>query len=339
MHVEWLAPATCPSADTLQSETLRLLGNPPPGALHHVASAHAVVTEPQTGTWHVSLTTVVDGVRGAREIDAASCSALADATALIVALAIDPSSASIAARSGPTGSTGAANLGPAPSSSSPAPPSSAQPAGPPTAPEPRARPREAAQPAAPHADRAAASDVASPARLSVGASVAGDVGSLPAVALGAAVGVEWRLVRTAPWHVRASASAWVPQDATAGAPGGAEGARLHLYAASLTGCYEPHVWSLEVGPCAGLEVALLTADGFGTSIPLSGQGSWLSPIAGLASSFGLTRAVALTWEIDGLVPLARPSYVVQEASGATLSVHRPSAIAGRMGIGLQGRFF
>ena len=84
----WQAPAGCPSRDELRAEIARLLGGdirvPQGGDI----KAHAVVAHGQT--WVLFMETELAGRPGRRSIEAASCQDLADATALIIALMIDP---------------------------------------------------------------------------------------------------------------------------------------------------------------------------------------------------------------------------------------------------------
>ena len=84
----WQAPAGCPSRDDLRAKIARLLGGeirvPKGGDIKAVA----VVAQGQT--WSLAIETELAGQPGRRSIEAASCQDLADATALIIALMIDP---------------------------------------------------------------------------------------------------------------------------------------------------------------------------------------------------------------------------------------------------------
>jgi hypothetical protein len=84
----WQAPSGCPSRDDLRAEIARLLGGairvPKGGDI----KARAVVAHGQT--WSLAIETELAGQPGRRSIEAASCQDLADATALIIALMIDP---------------------------------------------------------------------------------------------------------------------------------------------------------------------------------------------------------------------------------------------------------
>jgi hypothetical protein len=88
LTLTWLAPAGCPGTSEVRAEIARLLGGTigavPGGRLQ----ARAVVTQGQT--WAVNLETESGGNVGQRSLDAGSCRELAHATALIIALMIDP---------------------------------------------------------------------------------------------------------------------------------------------------------------------------------------------------------------------------------------------------------
>jgi hypothetical protein len=84
----WQAPVGCPNTGEVRAEIARLLGGTigvvPGGGLQ----ARAVVTH--AATWAVALETTSAGQAGQRSLEAGSCRELANATALIIALMIDP---------------------------------------------------------------------------------------------------------------------------------------------------------------------------------------------------------------------------------------------------------
>ena len=87
-NLDWQAPAGCPPRDDVQTEVARLLGGEIRIAQGKDIQARAVAVHAQT--WSVAIETRVAGRRGRRSIEAASCQDLANATALILALMIDP---------------------------------------------------------------------------------------------------------------------------------------------------------------------------------------------------------------------------------------------------------
>jgi len=87
--LEWQAPSTCPTRETVLDRTERLVGST------HVASAttelrvRASVEQSLTGVWQL-LFDSSQGSAQARQMQGKSCAEMADAAALLLALLIDP---------------------------------------------------------------------------------------------------------------------------------------------------------------------------------------------------------------------------------------------------------
>jgi hypothetical protein len=96
LRLEWGAPVDCPSSSDVLAETKRLLGAPPTPPAGENWTAHATVT--YRGIWSVDLEVRTRGVQH-RRLQAQTCRGLADATALILALMIDPDAAGVRAAS------------------------------------------------------------------------------------------------------------------------------------------------------------------------------------------------------------------------------------------------
>lgn len=84
----WDAPAECPARAQVEMEISRLLGGRIQIAQGGDLDAQATVV--RGAAWSVSLTTRHAGRAGRRSLDALSCRSVAEATALIIALMIDP---------------------------------------------------------------------------------------------------------------------------------------------------------------------------------------------------------------------------------------------------------
>src|SRR5262245_48356488 len=84
----WQAPAECPDQTYVRGEVEQLLAGGEPRPVH--VDARARIERANERDWRVWLTTTRDGITGERTVESDSCRSLADATALIVALAIDP---------------------------------------------------------------------------------------------------------------------------------------------------------------------------------------------------------------------------------------------------------
>lgn len=86
LRLTWTAPAGCPSTEDVRAATLRSLNA---RTASGVLEANAAV-EQKHSSWSVHLRTKHGDATGERTIDAATCQGLADATAVILALALVP---------------------------------------------------------------------------------------------------------------------------------------------------------------------------------------------------------------------------------------------------------
>jgi len=111
VSLTWDAPPACSDAKTIEAEVQRLLGVSTVSPEKHVV-ARAKVVSAGRGALRVQLTTDRGAAHGVRTVDAASCRAAAESTALILALTIDP--AQVAARGVASGAGAIAAPVPAP---------------------------------------------------------------------------------------------------------------------------------------------------------------------------------------------------------------------------------
>ncbi|MFO0762547.1 MAG: hypothetical protein U0359_39270 [Byssovorax sp.] len=310
----WKAPEGCPAAAEVSAEVDRLLG--PKGARPAAPiQAEASVVADDRGGYRVHLETRSSGPTRVREIKGSSCKALADATALILAMMIDPSAALASA---PPSASASAPPPPAPppsasASAPPAPPPSASastPPPPPSAPPaPPPRPIPSIEPRAPRA----------PLTLGFSGQAVIDAGSLPGVSpglsLGAAVG--YRFLRG-----EIGALFLPARDQTAATKASA-GATVDLLAGTLTGCFWPTVWKLQLGPCAGLELGRIRARAFGVTSPGEGTALWSAFRAGGGLAWSPIAPLFLGLRLEMAVPLQRPGFVI----GNVGTVYRPSPVA------------
>jgi hypothetical protein len=370
VKLEWLAPAGCPATAAVLAQVERILG-PATSAERKDVTARAVVSRAGHGRWQVALTTRVGAWTGERSFSADSCKALADATALIVALTVDPERASLAPAAlpapptatvttpttpaVPTATTTPSPAGPPGEPSSPSPSGSAAtsaassttaapPPGPAptqaTTPSPSSPAAEsAASPAKPPlapaaAERATPVEPASTARhhFALGASGSGELGSLPDTAFGAEVSGAWL-----PWRLRfeLAGAYWAAQ--TAPVPGRPrESGQFETTSLAGRGCFAVVQYAFELSPCAVLEVFHMNATGFGTSQDMQGSADWVALGGGVLAAWSFARELALRVDLEVRAPLTRPQFVVQGDAGP---VHQPSAVGGRGAIGLEFRFF
>ena len=333
--LRWTAPAECPDGAYVQGEIARLLGGQAQGTDAHV-DATAVATHPAGGSWHVDLVTHTASSKGARALDADSCRALADATALILAMMVNPTkvlevsaSASSSLPPLPAPTTPAASSWSSASSAPPAataaPPlatTSASP--PPTASAPRDDPAPATS-----------STSAARARWSIAAGGLVDAGSFPSIAFGATASLA---VTAGALRVEAAGS-YVPSARTslADRPGSAV---FSLTSASLrVGVVLPFGarW-LEWTPVAGVELAQIKASSDRIASPAEGTTGRTSVSLGVIALLPLGSAFALRLLVEGLAPLQRTEFVIDQLAGGQSVVHREPLVVGRASLGVSLRF-
>jgi len=306
-ELSWDAPASCPDRATVETRVEKLVG----GAKSDVV-AEARVTTTKDG-YHLTLVTTRGGVRGERALDDASCDALAESAALIVAMAIDPAAA-LAADETPPQPTPTPLLA-APTPNELPPPSSeivvAPPVDEPVEPAPTRR-----KPA-----------LVPRFLASVGGDVVANV--FPGAALGASASVGVLLDRV---RLDVGGRYSPSRDYALSAPAGASG-EFELLVGTARGAWLWTVGAWELAPTLGLEAGRARGRGRGVSTSLEGRALWLAASVGAlatlhAGSFGLTGELAL------LAPLTRPSFVIEGAG----TVHTPAAVALRAGISAEFRF-
>jgi hypothetical protein len=151
----------------------------------------------------------------------------------------------------------------------------------------------------------------------------------PAVEVGAKAGLRlgWALIelgaRSALTAARAGAAA---RPATGGA--------FTLAAGSVAGCALLGGGGLRGGPCAGLELGQLRARAVGVSRSTPRAAWWLAASAGAGLSWETARRLAVSLRLDGLVPLERPQFEIDNVG----PVFRTAALCGRIAVGLDLRF-
>lgn len=251
--------------------------------------------------WHVDLVIRTGQGSGERSFEAASCAELASAVALIVALTVDPS-----------------RRPPEPDAAPPPVADASPPAPPPAAPPPTS-----------------SSDGV---RMAIGAEALGDVGALPSASVGGGVTLALLLGRA---RLEARGRLFVSQRALDPAQQ-TQGVDLGLLGGGARGCFAVLTGELALAPCVGSEIERIGAAGFGAggSSVFSSDGTWASLDGGLLSTWAPFSALAFRLDAEVLVPFARPSFVVLAPNGAVAGVlHRPSPLGGRLGLGVELRFF
>jgi hypothetical protein len=337
VQLEWSAPGACPQAAHVHAEVERLVGGWEKVARERGIEAEAQVALTSPRRWRLVLRVRGAEAEGTRVLEGESCEALADAAALVLALALSPEA--VEEQAALAGASSGAEAVAGPRTSGPEEPGGAL-----TAPQPSEKgrthdvaameePEDGASPGLGPVEAPAHATPTGETRTSarLGLEIVGDAGTLPRPALGAAVvgGVAWRRLR-----VVGSVMALGPRRGTLEAPEGA-GGRFLLVAAAVRVCgvlLDRRRGYL--GPCTALELGTLRGEGEGVSDPGRGRALWAAVAGGVQAGMRLMGPWFLTLRVEALVPLARPTFLL-EGIGA---VHRPSAAVGRVGLGLEVGF-
>jgi len=280
IELAWKAPAECPAQDAVVGEVARVLGHLPAGAPLELATKSA---------------------QSQRQLVAASCEAIASATALIVAVAIEGGVMPESPRAAQLNT--ASNDGRAP-------------AGPPFFRS------QLLVSAAGVLDDGAMPTIAGGFELGIGWT-------------GAWRAWRVRLLASAALFPDQRKLADEPRLAT-----NSEGGDFRLLDASGRACGGIVLGSFDLGPCVGAEFDSIDAWGTpNVASPGHTSAQWIS-LSGSALAEGqFTRAFALFARVDGLVPLAHPRFVIAQPDGSQAGVHRPSTVALRLAFGLEVRIF
>lgn len=275
--------------------------------------------------WEVVVRTARGDARGERRIEARSCAELAEATALVLALALQGSSREEATATATTAAEAPAATTAAPAAASPA--EAPPPPPPPPASSTVEAPRDPERPVAARAKTAEGADGL--VRFAVSASGALATSTLPSAAAGGVAEVAWTPGR---WRLGVVGGLFAAQSGAVAS--GTSGARFQLRSLGARACMAVLETPLELGPCAGVALTDVRARGTGMAEPYETGASWASAEGGLRAGLPLGRMAALVASADLVVPLARPTFVVD---GNDL-VHRPSAMGTRLALGAELHF-
>jgi hypothetical protein len=308
VDLTWQAPPECPSREAVLAEIARLLSPSRNPRIPATATVH--VEREQGARWRGALSLEARDSHSERTLETENCDAVAAAAALVIAIAVE------------------GGVPPPPIE-----PASLSPASPPK-PQPADRP--------PPARVTEASPPPPTSQLVLSAAGVADVATMPSPpAPGAEVGVGWSPTFSF-LRLRALGTAsFYPAEGVTSAQSG-EGGHFWLFAASARACAGIVRGSVDIGPCLGGEVALMSASGEGHGVPgfrsSDAVGLWGSALGGVLASWSLSRSLALFARADALLSLDQPSFVLVFPSRNDL-VYRPSVWAGRGAFGLELRFF
>ena len=347
-QVAWEVPegATCPSEADVRARAESLLAGS--AAEQALAPMRAQVRALEDGTFELSLTSEA----GARRILGESCDVVADAAALIYAMAIDPDVlARLAAEeelaAGPPQAASIEQVGLGSRLEGPRPRNSSI-RGPLIASmvsegvtaredERRAREDERAaseghegtgrSPEAIAVPEPALGDAGRPTWV-LGAGAVGDAGLLPGISVGpsAHAGLELDALRI---DVRAmfapAREARLENHETARGEVSFVGGEARACAVAMRA-------AIELAPCAGLTAGAIQAEGRGVSSPGSSSAPFFALSAGGTAAVPIADWLALRADLAAVVPITRPEFVIEGIDGV---VHRPSVVGARLAIAAE----
>lgn len=311
VDLRWDAPAGCPPQAELERQVSALLA----GHTQPASDPPRVAFQIQRRGPRWLLHGEIDGAHasGRRDLQAATCSELVEAAALIVAIAVDPSFV--------PGRPASVPPAPPPAEPEPTAPTPGEPQVPqvPTAPasaslalEPRLEPDEPTEPT----PEPTPTQPSRRPTLLLGLSAGLGLGALPAPAglLRLVLGLQGRR-----WSAAVVQDFWLPRDtllapATPGAP--TYGGRFWLWSAGLRGCASaPLGRILAVPVCATVAVGVHSGEGIGAVTRSQPRTSpWLGLAVGPGLALQVRPRVRLTLAGELLGILARPDFRVGQAT-------------------------
>ena len=360
LALRWTAPPACPDGAVVRDEVERLLGGAIPDGARVTAEADATA---RGSRYRLTLATEMEGAHGERVLEAERCAELAAATALILALMIDPEAVARAEPSPLITGTQPPPIEPAERAATQAAATSLTPASLATAlASPRmestlestrgstetttlagaeigsagigsAERRTSSRDAPDRAVTAAAPGAEDALGGFVGAVGLLDVGTLPAPTAGVAVEAGFG-VPLVDGRLRATFLFPQPGD-SAEVPG--VGADLMAASLGARGCVRPIEEARLLGGCVGLAAGAVFGSGRGVADPQSGIGFWLAGSVGLALAWAPVEWFDLELDADLVIPFYDSNFVV-DLAGRAVDVFVPSDVAGRFGLAAHVRF-
>lgn len=280
-EIAWQAPPGCPVEADVRDRVARLLAGTT-GGMDGVA-VELRVEALVDGRFRLRALLLGPSDAGERTLEAGSCGELAEAAALLTALAVQPALA------------GAVPPPPESHADPVVPPASVL-TEPPSAAESSASPQPSPGPP-PSRNRWGL--------LTLAGGVAVGVLTTPMAVLQAAGGV-----RGKKWSVVLTQTFWLPRTMPS-ADDPEVGGRMWLWAAGIRGCGVPWSARIEVNVCGAVEAGVVTGRGTGDlEIQRRQTSPWLAVSAGPGAAVRLGERVRLTLGVDLLVVPFRPNFTI-----------------------------
>ena len=296
----WDAPRGCPDASFVRFRIEQLLRGPK--AAPTAVLARATIEGAGEAALRLTLTLRTGDVEETRTIDAASCSALAEASAVVIALAIDPSREEALGAEPPPPVEPPPSVEPSP------------------VPLPKVDPTKAESP--PPATTAPSARLA----LGVGGSVVS--GTLPSVGAGLVGSASLRLDR---FRLGAVGTLWSRQSPTFD---GSAGASFDMVELGASGSYMLPVGRFAIGPSVNLEATFMKVQGFGIRAPRASSTVWPTAVLGGRLEAGIAPWAGLFACGELLIPFGAPTITLPTSRNA-VRLHEPSLVAPRLRVGIE----
>jgi hypothetical protein len=300
--LDWHAPDGCPDASEVTHRVRSYLG--PFKSTDRTVSATARVVH-DNGVWRAEIRTSVGDVTLDRRLEAGRCDALADATALLIALSVNPAALA-----------------------NPPPPVSQEV----TQPKPESEPARtvvstdgidaAPGPPAPRGE---------PLRGIASLSARAETGALPEVAYGAfaAAGIlkGW-------FRLEGTGAVTLPETAQVTNRAGIS-ARFRKASGGIRACGTPSPGArIEIAACAGGELVTVHAESAGIAEPSSGNTLWGEVTLGAQARLLASGPFGIDVDIGAGVPVGRANFAMDPYG----IVHKVAPVTSRFGMGFDVRF-
>jgi hypothetical protein len=281
--ITWTAPAGCPAADVVRERVIANLGRP----LRDGEVGATLAVRKKGRRWKVTMTVRLgEAPAGVRTLEAGSCAELAESTALILALTIDPYAGEADPLAGdPVGEPEMIEIF-----------------------EPAVAERAEDEEIPPVPDLTRVHVDASereprppmPVVIRARALVGGDLGSLPGTASGWGAAAE---VAIGPWSIDAGLQSFAEQRTELSGSMPEVGAIIGLTSVDVRGCYTGGRRPWRAGGCIGADAAVTRSVGFGFDVPeprstvgggLQFGAMWAVRVVG---PVGIRADVTATWQL------------------------------------------
>jgi len=318
LELTWSVPAGCPDSGVVRSGVERIVKDT--RATPVMADGRIVAVE---GGFKLELSMRVEDVTETRTVKAPLCATLADASAVLIALALDskkdapPPPASIERDDVLALEPG---VDEPPSNGAHAPAARRE--------EQRRAPRPEHSTGARPGEQPGARRSALQFGLALAPAL--ELGTLPRASAGL-----WShgVLRHGRFRAGVSGSVWLRQRPTFDGDGRA-GAAFDMLQGALFGCFMSPLWRLALGPCANGQVSYVVVEGFGIRMPQRQATLWPSVGAGLLGEWSFGR-VGLFARADLAASIGAPSFALMTRAADGTSLYDPSGIVSRFVVGAE----